>query len=96
MMMIRMPHAMVQRNGDIEENRGGRASFTWYRWYLAKAKAFQAYFESLRVGTSDEDLWSDGTGTLLEVVNRPPLFKSFSAPHRRHNMNSYSPLQKVQ
>jgi hypothetical protein len=20
------------------------------------------------------DLWSDGTGTLLEVVNRPPLF----------------------
>jgi hypothetical protein len=21
-----------------------------------------------------EDLWSDGTGTLLEVVNRPPLF----------------------
>jgi hypothetical protein len=20
------------------------------------------------------DLWSDGTGTLLEAVNRPPLF----------------------
>jgi len=24
---------------------------------------------------SDEDLWSDGTGTLLRVVNRPPFFR---------------------
>jgi len=23
-----------------------------------------------------EDLWSDGTGTLLRVVNRPPFFRS--------------------
>ena len=41
------------------------------------------------------DLWSDGTGTFLEVVNRPPLFRSFSAPYRRHNMNACSPLQNL-
>jgi hypothetical protein len=42
-----------------------------------------------------QDLWSDGTGTLLEVVNRPPLFCSFSATHRRHNMNPFSSLQNL-
>jgi hypothetical protein len=35
------------------------------------------------------DLWSDGTGTLLEAVNRP-LFFFFSAPHRRPNMNAFA------
>ena len=33
---------------------------------------------------------TDETGTLLEVANRPPLFRSFSVPNRWHNTNAFS------
>jgi hypothetical protein len=42
-----------------------------------------------------EDLWSDGTGTLLEVGNRPPLFWMIPKLQSRNSSGSAEVLSEA-
>jgi DNA-binding winged helix-turn-helix (wHTH) protein len=53
---------------------GSRIAFAWNGDPTGGGKGFDLYVKSIGSETLLRDLWSDGTGTLLEVVNRPGPF----------------------
>jgi hypothetical protein len=46
----------------------------WSRFVVGQRFVVKDLWSKICGQTGLEDLWSDGTGTLLDAVNRPPFF----------------------